>query len=209
MALSGQGYLNAVRERGIPEAWQEFGWLLSNQAALSTRLVAVAQELHGSGLPDASREIARLFDDLDKNLGRARTVIDEKLADYDAAGRWHRLDHAVRGADAEDVVGALAPYLTLHPLPIVVESLRFNFGFVLTHGYRPFYQMTGDYLAKLAALLTMGRRRLLAFDFTAGPFPPWALLTLDLNMIEVPMHCDVCRHVAAYGEYSLDQLQAR
>lgn len=204
MPLSGQVYVKAVQERGIPGAWQELGWLLSNQAALSTQLVAMARDMHDTGRPDAREQFTALFDDLDKNLGRARTVIDEKLADYDASGRWHRLDQAVLGMDINDVIGVLDGHFALHPLPIVVESLRFNFSYVAMHGYRAFYQMTGDYLAKVAALLAIGRQRLLAADWPMGPFPPWELFTLDLNMIEIPVHCDVCRVVAAYGEYSLD-----
>src|SRR6266540_4552380 len=87
---------------------------------------------------------------------------------------------------------------------IVVESLRFNFRYVLEHGYRAFYQMTAEYLAKLAELLAAARQRLLAMDLSSVPFPPWELFTLDLNMIEVPAHCDSCRVVASYGEYALD-----
>jgi hypothetical protein len=204
MPLSGQVYIKAVQERGIPEAWQEFGWLLSNQAALSTRLVAKARELYDNSQPEAREQFTALLDDLDKNLGRARTVIDEKLADYDACGRWQQLDQAVLGMDINDVIGVLAGHFALHPLPIVVESLRFNFSYVAMHGYRAFYQMTGDYLARIAALLAVGRQRLLATDWLTGQFPPWELFTLDLNMIEIPVHCDVCRVVAAYGEYSLD-----
>jgi hypothetical protein len=86
MALNGQDFVSTVQERGIPEAWQELGWLLSHQASLSTQLVAAAHEAHTTGLQDA-RQIDRLFDDLDKNLGRARTAIDETLASYDASGR--------------------------------------------------------------------------------------------------------------------------
>jgi hypothetical protein len=75
----------------------------------------------------------------------------------------------------------------------------------LEHGYRAFYQMTAEYLAKLAKLLAAARQRLLAMDLSSVPFPPWELFTLDLNMIEVPAHCDSCRVVASYGEYALDQ----
>ena len=42
-------------------------------------------------------------------------------------------------------------------------------------------------------------------DLSSVPFPPWELFRLDLNMIEVPAHCDTCRVVASYGEYALDQ----
>jgi len=119
--------------------------------------------------------------------------------------RPRQLDHAISGMDADEVMGALATHFTLHPFPIVVESLRFNFRYVLEHGYRAFYQMTAEYLAKLAELLAAARQRLLAMDLSSVPFPPWELFTLDLNMIEVPAHCDSCRVVASYGEYALDQ----
>ena len=52
--------------------------------------------------------------------------------------------------DPDEAIGALAADFALHPLPIVVESLRFNFRYVLDHGYRAFYQMTADYLGGLA-----------------------------------------------------------
>jgi hypothetical protein len=204
MALRGDEFISAIRSRGVPEAWQEFGWLLSHQASLSTQLVAAAGELRASGPPYDRQLLDQLLDDLDKNLGRARTVVDEVLARYDASDRWERLDAAVHGMEVDDVVAALAPHLSLHQFPAVVESLRFNYRYVLEHGYRAFYEMTGEYLAKLADLLASACGHLQAVDWS-GPFPPWDLFRLDLVMIEVPIHCDVCRNVAAYGEYSLEQ----
>jgi hypothetical protein len=114
------------------------------------------------------------------------------------------MDAAVRGMKVDEVVAALSPQLAIHPFPVVVNSLRFNYQYVREHGYRAFYQMTGEYLAKLADMLASTRKRLSGVDWS-GPFPPWDLFKLDLAMIEVPIHCDVCRNVAAYGEYSLEQ----
>jgi hypothetical protein len=203
MTVTGAQFLQVINERGIPDQWQRLGWVLAYDGAISTHLVRAVQEAYGSGSDEARDVARRLFDEKLDNLAEARGFIAAKVAEYDLNGRWQRLDDVIRSADVDQVIAELRPHFGLHPFPVVLESVRFNFGYVRKHGFRSFYTMTDEYLAKVVRLTEQGRG---SFEANAGAdtFPPFWLFKLDLNSIEVPTHCDVCRIVITYAEHALD-----
>src|SRR6266545_6418326 len=203
MIMTGTQFVQTISERGIPDQWQRLGWVLAYDGAISTHLVRAVQEAHTTGSAEAREAASRLFDEKLDNLAEARGFIAAKLAQYDKAGRWQQLDEVIRTADVDQVIEELRPHFGLHPFPIVLESVRFNFRYIQEHGFRAFYTMTDDYLARVVALTEDGRAAFDA-DNDSGTFPPFWLFKLDLNSIEVPTHCDVCRVVITYAERALD-----
>lgn len=202
MPQSGTQFLDGIAERGIPDHWQRLGWVLANDGAISTHLVRAVQEWHETGTPDARDAAFRLFDEKQENLAEARRFIASKLDEYDHSGRWALLDHVVKEVDADEIVNELRAHFGYHPYPIVLESFKFNLNYIREHGFRAFYTMTDDYIADIEQLTRDGRE---AFE-TNEPeqhFPPFWLFKLDLNSIEVPAHCDVCRLVITYAERAL------
>lgn len=203
MTLTGTDFVQTIADHGIPGPWQRLGWVLAYDGAISTHLVRAVQEAYRIDSADARDAVHRLFDEKLDNLAEARGFIAIKLAEYDRDGRWQRLDNVIRAADIDQVIEDLRPHFGLHPFPIVLESVRFNFNYVREHGFRAFYTMTEEYLSGLVAATEQGR---LSFDANedAEAFPPFWLFKLDLNSIEVPVHCDVCRVVITYAERALD-----
>lgn len=203
MTMTGTQFVQTISERGIPDQWQRLGWVLAYDGAISTHLVRAVQEAHTTGAVEAQDMARRLFDEKLDNLAEARGFIAAKLAEYDHADRWRRLDQVIRTVDVDQVIEELRPHFGLHPFPVVLESVRFNFRFVQKNGFRAFYTMTDDYLAHVVTLTEEGRAAFDADDY-GDTFPPFWLFKLDLNSIEVPTHCDVCRVVITYAERALD-----
>lgn len=203
MTSTGTQFVQTITERGIPDQWQRLGWVLAYDGAISTHLVRAVQEAYRSDSAQARGAVHRLFDEKLDNLAEARRFIAAKVTEYDHSGRWERLDDVVRTADVDQVIEELRPHFGLHPFSVVLESVRFNFHYVAEHGFRAFYTMTDDYLSKVVTLTEHGRA---SFESNEGTdtFPPFWLFKLDLNSIEVPTHCDVCRLVITYAERVLD-----
>lgn len=203
MALTGTQFLQTISDKGIPDQWQRLGWVLAYDGAISTHIVRAVQEAYESGSDDARHAALRLFDEKRDNLAEARTFIASKLAEYDASGRWALLDEVVRSADIEQVMDELRPHFGFHPFPVVIESVRFNLGYIRDHGFRAFYVMTDEYVAQIESFTEAGRATF-ETDEPSETFPPFWLFKLDLNSIEVPTHCDVCRLVITYAERALE-----
>lgn len=203
MTLTGTQFLQTISERGIPDQWQRLGWVLAYDGAISTHLVRAVHEAYRTDILEARDAAQRLFDEKLDNLAEARTFIAAKLTEYDHNGRWQRLDAVIRTADADRVIDELRPHFGFHPFSIVLESVRYNFTYVREHGFRSFYEMTDKYLADIVMLTEQGRASFEAND-GAHTFPPFWLFKLDLNSIEVPAHCDVCRLVITYAERAID-----
>lgn len=203
MIITGTQFVQTISERGIPDQWQRLGWVLAYDGAISTHLVRAVQQAHTSGSVEARDAVNRLFDEKLDNLAEARGFLAAKVAEYDHTGRWQRLDTVIRTVDVDQVIEELRPHFGLHPFPIVLESVRFNFRYIAEHGFRSFYTMTDDYLSQVVTLTEQGRASFEATE-VADTFPPFWLFKLDLNSIEVPAHCDVCRVVITYAERALD-----
>lgn len=203
MPQSGTQFLASIAERGIPDHWQRLGWVLANDGAISTHLVRAVQEWHETGTTHAREAAFRLFDEKQDNLAEARQFIASKLAEYDQNGRWSLLDNVIKEVDADEVVGELSEHFGYHPFPIVLESFKFNLNYIRDHGFRAFYIMTDAYIADIERLTREGRD---SFETNerVQHFPPFWLFKLDLNSIEVPTHCDICRMVITYAERALD-----
>lgn len=100
-------------------------------------------------------------------------------------------------------IDELRPHFGFHPFPIVLESFKFNINYIKENGFRAFYTMTDNYLVQIEELTRNGRASFEAGE-GAEQFPPFWLFKLDLNSIEVPTHCDVCRIVITYAERALE-----
>lgn len=196
-------FMQDIAERGIPAKWGRFGTHMSAEGAIVTHLVAAvkeAQEIEG----EQAREAAlRLFDEKRDNLAAARKLIADQLVDYRASGRWAQLDAVVRAANVDELIEEMRPHFGLHPYPIVLESVRFNFEYVRAHGFEEFYRMTDRYLTEIERLTEEGRA-----EFEAGAdsksFPPFWLYKLDQASVEVPAHCHICQNLITYAERAAD-----
>lgn len=201
--MSYKNLVDLIEQRGVPERWQRLGWLLSRVGALSTHLVEAAQEAHETGGAEARELVGRLFDEQAAALTYARALLTQSTEEYEVAGRWQQLDRAFASVAVGEIIDSLRPHFGLHPAPLVLESVRFNLTYAQEHGFKAFYEMTAEYLERVAQVLTRGRAQ---FERSGkdGPFPSWALFHLDLTAIEVPLHCDVCRMAITIAEYACD-----
>ncbi|MGW9214045.1 hypothetical protein ACWGR4_44760 [Embleya sp. NPDC055664] len=112
--------------------------------------------------------------------------------DYDKSGEWARLDEKAGRLDIEDITENWQAAVGLHPFPIVVESLRFNWRYMKKHGVRGFYEMTSGYVAALIANSERWEAAWLA-ERTTGTVNRLTTIECDLASIEAPMHCDACK----------------
>ncbi|MEY8043594.1 hypothetical protein AB8O55_29660 [Saccharopolyspora cebuensis] len=206
MPPTGAQFMQGIAERGIPDQWQRLGWVLAYDGAISTHLVRAVQEAHESGSAEARDAALRLFDEKQDNLAEARQFIASKLDEYDASERWAKLDAVIREVDVDQLVDELRPHFGFHPFPIVLESFKFNINYIREHGFRTFYTMTDAYLTEIEKMTREGRA---AFEAREGEqhFPPFWLFKLDLNSIEVPTHCDICRLAITYAERALEDAE--
>ncbi|NHD18087.1 MULTISPECIES: hypothetical protein [unclassified Actinopolyspora] len=204
MTFSGTRFLDSIAEQGIPAKWGQFGAQMSADGAIVTHLVAAVKEAHETGSSEARDAALRLFDEKRDNLAAARQLIATQLTDYRESGRWARLDAVVRSADVDELVEGMRGHFGLHPFPIALESIRFNFEYVREHGFEEFYHMTDQYLAEIERLTEEGRAA-----FEAGEdgesFPPFWLYKLDMASVEVPTHCHICQNLITYAERALDE----
>jgi hypothetical protein len=200
-----ENIVDLIKQRGVPERWQRLGWLLSKVGALSTHLVEAAQEAHESRSAEAQELVNRLFDEQVAALTDARVLLADSVQEYEAAGRWQQLDRAFALIDVDEIISSMRGHFGLHPAPLVLESVKFNLTFAQEHGFRAFYEMTAEYLRRVAEVLSDGRTQSERSDME-GPFPSWALFHLDLTAIEVPLHCDVCRMAITIAEYACEDV---
>jgi hypothetical protein len=156
-----------------------------------------------TGTADARDAAHRLFDEKLDNLAEARTFIHGKLAEYDANGKWARLDEVIKECDVEP--GGGRPPTGLRPTPVPDRA-----GVVpVQPPVRPGARLQGllhddrECVAKIGALTRQGRDSFEA-EYSAEHFPPYWLFKLDLNSIEVPDHCGVCRLAITYAERLLE-----
>ncbi|MFJ6213776.1 hypothetical protein ACIQGZ_10665 [Streptomyces sp. NPDC092296] len=126
------------------------------------------------------------------NLKHSARLLSQVLTDYDASGEWERLDEKAVRLDIEDVAENWSRVVALHPYPIVVESLKFNWRYMKTHGVRGFYEMTTGYVAALIA--NTGRWETAWHgERETGVIDRLTTIECDLASIEAPMHCDTCK----------------
>ncbi len=192
-----------IAERGIPAKWGQFGTHMSADGAIVTHLVAAVKEAQETQSRESREAALRLFDEKRDNLASARQLIADQLVAYRESGRWALLDAAVRAADVNELIEGMRPHFGLHPYPIVLESVRFNFEYVREHGFEEFYRMTDRYLVEIERLTNEGRA-----EFEAGTagesFPPFWLYKLDQASVEVPAHCHICQNLITYAERAVD-----
>ncbi|SFE28270.1 hypothetical protein SAMN04487819_110135 [Actinopolyspora alba] len=203
MPLSGTQFLNGIAEHGIPPTWDEFGTYMSQDGALVTHLVAAVREVHNTGSDQARDATLRLFDEKRGNLAAARNLLADRIVAYRESGRWAELDAVVRSADVDQLIDSMRVHFGLHPFPIALESVRFNFEYVRQHGFEAFYRMTDEYLFEIERLTTEART---AFETEpiGESFPPFWLYKLDMVSTEVPSHCHICQNLITFAERALD-----
>jgi hypothetical protein len=114
------------------------------------------------------------------------------LADYDASGMWSTLDERAARLDVADVLETWARTQALHPFPVVLRSLEFNWGYMKAHGVRAFYEMTRGYVSRLQDN-TARRHEAWDRETATGVVDRITSIECDLASIEAPMHCDVCK----------------
>lgn len=204
MAPTGTQFLHGIAERGIPAQWREFGSRMSADGAIVTHLVSAVQEAYETGSAETRDAALRLFGEKRDNLAAARQLIATQLAEYHESGRWARLNAVARAASVEELIEGMRPHFGLHPYPIVLESVRFNFEYVREHGFEEFYRMTDRYLVEIERLTEEGRAAFIAGE-DGESFPPFWLYTLDMASVEVPAHCHICQNLITYAERALDE----
>lgn len=204
MAFSGTQFLNSIADRGIPAQWGQFGAHMSADGSIVTHLVAAVKESRETGSAEAQEAALRLFDEKRHNLAAARNLIATQLSEYHASGRWAKLDAVVRAADVDELIKGMRVHFGLHPFPIALESVRFNFEYVRQHGFEEFYRMTDRYLVEIERLTEEGRVAFIAGE-GGESFPPFWLYKLDMASVEVPTHCHICQNLITYAERALDK----
>lgn len=182
--------MDDIDAHGIPNPWQDFGQALSRHGALSTRIVAeVAACREGF---DRKSLVLDLYRSMDENIAGAINLIAITMEEYDATGMWQRLDKTLALMPMEELRKALHPALGLHPYPVVLESLSFNWRYMKEHGVRGFYEMTVDYLGRIRQS-TQEAKDLFSSEMAGAAVRHNWLVVSDLRNIEVPTHCDACR----------------
>jgi hypothetical protein len=114
------------------------------------------------------------------------------LTDYDAAGMWDVLDERASRLDIGDVLETWGRTQALHPFPVVLKSLEFNWHFMKENGVRSFYEMTRGYLSRLQENTARWHAAWQA-EVETGVVDRITSIECDLAGIEAPMHCDVCK----------------
>ena len=134
----------------------------------------------------------RLFSSKLENLNEAIELLDDVMFDYDRDGEWEVLDRAVIAMNLDQAVDLLSPDFMIHPFPVVLRSLEFNWEHMRRNGVRQFYAMTKKYLEELRQI-TREAMSLYEEELRSGIVYPYWLIRLDLISIETPTHCGVCR----------------
>ncbi|WP_254885550.1 hypothetical protein [Streptomyces sp. NA02950] len=126
------------------------------------------------------------------NLRRCAGILDQVLDDYDASGMWAILGERIGRLDIEDVLETWGRTQALHPFPVVLKSLEFNWGYMKEHGVRAFYEMTRGYISRLQEN-TERWHSAWRSEVDTGVVDRITSIECDLASIEAPMHCDVCK----------------
>lgn len=150
--------------------------------------------------------VDRLFQAKAANLRHCASILDQVLDDYDASGMWGDLDERAGRLDIADVLETWSRTQALHPFPVVLRSLEFNWGYMKEHGVRSFYEMTRGYVSRLQAN-TLRWQEAWNGEVTSGVVDRITSIECDLASIEAPMHCDVCKKTITALLY-LDEPQA-
>jgi hypothetical protein len=192
MGTQGDRIFQVTAERGFPDPWLSFGDSLCDEAALSTELTRAIGNARKEPSDRNRSEVARVFEAKEANLRRCAGILDQVLADYDASGMWNVLDERAGRLDVADVLETWGRTQALHPFPVVLKSLEFNWGFMKTHGVRSFYEMTRGYVSRLQE--NTGRwSAAWQSEVETGVVDRITSIECDLASIEAPMHCDVCK----------------
>lgn len=149
MGTQGDRIFQITAERGFPDPWLSFGDALCDEARYATeamRLIAVARKDATPANQDAVR--AQLQKKAD-NIQHCADILTQVRHDYDQTGMWEQLDDKARRLDIADVLGTWARTQELHPYPMVLKSLEFNWTYMKEHGVKAFYEMTSEYVGKL------------------------------------------------------------
>lgn len=192
MRTLAKSIVEVINQKGIPVQWQEFGMRLSTDAAISTEIVNKIMNYRTSRDSKLVDDIFSAFDRKLNNLRDAQKLLKENMDDYDAKRIWNELDAQIDTLDINDIVMLLWEDFAIHPFPVVLESLKFNWNYMKENGVRKFYSMTADYLQKME-MVTQEAKKKFDEETKNGVAKPYWLLRSDLLSMEVPMHCDVCR----------------
>lgn len=187
-----EGIIGLIMERGIPHPWQTFGMMLSKDGSLSTQIVAAIYEMRESKEETAQTRALHLFDEKMKNLQTARSFLKKVTCEYDRENTWEALTETLRDTDVAEILQLLEKDFALHPFPVILESLKFNWQYMRDHGVREFYVMTDGYLEKMEQV-TATAKDAFEEEIQTKMVEPYWLIRTDLLSIETPTHCDVCR----------------
>ncbi len=192
MGTQGDRIFEVTAERGFPDPWLSFGDSLCDEAALSTELTRALTKARKEPSGETRAEVDRVFVAKEANIRRCGGILDQVLSDYDESGMWTVLDEKAGRLDIADVVETWSRTQALHPFPVVLKSLEFNWGYMKEHGVRAFYEMTRGYITRLQENT---ERWHAAWDaeVTTGEVDRITSIECDLASIEAPMHCDVCK----------------
>lgn len=191
MGQQGRTIFAATNERGIPEPWLSFGDCLCRESAHATELKRVIEIARKEQDGPSRAAVSLVFDTKVANLATAAGILDQVRDDYDANGEWERLDEFASRLDVDDVSETWGEVLAVHPLPLVLTSLQFNWRYMKDNGVRAFYLMCSAYVAALRANTARWRE---AWDreVQTGVVDQLTTIQCDLVSIEAPLHCDVC-----------------
>ncbi|GLF95914.1 hypothetical protein [Streptomyces yaizuensis] len=192
MGTQGDRIFRITAERGFPDPWLSFGDSLCDEAALSTELTRAIGRARKEPAAGTRAEVTRVFVAKEANLRHCAGILEQVIGDYDASGMWGVLDERVGRLDIADVLETWGRTQALHPFPVVLKSLEFNWGYMKECGVRAFYEMTRGYVARLQE--NTGRWHA-AWDgeVETGVVDRITSIECDLASIEAPMHCDVCK----------------
>lgn len=192
MGTQGDRIFQITAERGFPDPWLSFGDSLCDEAALSTELTRAISKARKEPTAEARTEVTRVFQAKKANLRRCAGILDQVLGDYDASGMWTVLDERAGRLDVADVLETWGRTQALHPFPVVLKSLEFNWGYMKEHGVRAFYEMTRGYVSRLQQN-TERWHDAWRGEAATGVVDRITSIECDLASIEAPMHCDVCK----------------
>ncbi|WP_405644585.1 hypothetical protein [Streptomyces uncialis] len=192
MGTQGDRIFEVTSERGFPDPWLSFGDSLCDEAAISTELTRAITNARKEPADGPRREVARVFTAKKANLRRCVGILDQVLSDYDESGMWGVLDERAAKLNVQDVLETWGRTQALHPFPVVLRSLEFNWGYMKEHGVRAFYEMTRIYASRLQENT---ERWHVAWrgEVSTGVVDRITSIECDLASIEAPMHCDVCK----------------
>lgn len=149
MGAQGDRIFEITAERGFPDPWLSFGDSLCDEAALSTELTRAITKARKNPSSRTRTEVDRVFASKEANIRRCGGILDQVLDDYDRSGMWSALDEKAERLNIADVLETWGRTQALHPFPVVLRSLEFNWGYMKQHGVRAFYAMTRGYIERL------------------------------------------------------------